>query len=81
MTRIPDDNQTDNVVSLTSTGALSEVTAEDLQKLRKLLIDVASHIVKGEQKQALADLKEIEAIVMREQRSPSTAPVAPDREP
>ena len=59
----------------------SQVTAEDLQKLRRLLIDVAAHIVKGQQKEALADLKEIEAIVMREQKQISTGPAEPNREP
>ena len=71
----------DNAVSMTDAGTPYEVSAEDLQKLRKLLIDVASHIVKGKQKDALSSLKEIEAIVMREQQAAPTAPAAPSREP
>lgn len=80
-TRIADERLVDNAVSMTNPGAPSEVTAEDLQKLRRLLIEVASHIVKGQQKEALADLKEIEAIVMREQQQIPTGPAEPNREP
>lgn len=63
---------------MTDPDAPSEVTAEDLQKLRGLLVDVAGHIVKGRQKDALDSLKEIEAMVMREQQ---TEPIVRPRDP
>ncbi len=64
----------DNIVSMTDPGAPSEVTAEDLQKLRRLVVEVATYIVKGNQKAALASLKEAEAIVMREQQAQPPSP-------
>ena len=70
----------DNTVSMTDTDTLSEVTAEDLQKLRRLVVEVATYIVKGNQKAALASLQEVEAIVMREQQG-QPPPPPPDSLP
>ena len=55
---------------MTDAGATSEVTSEDLQKIKRLLIDVATHIMKDEKKAALDALREVEVLVLKDLHCP-----------
>lgn len=47
------------------------MTQERLQTLHRLVVDVATHIVKDEKKAALDSLREVEGLVLQELHCPA----------